>query len=104
MTEEQAPIEAAMDESEAKVQTVTVNGKTFRLSEKLTVAATYGISKAQKEEDLSGLIDATAKMVHVDDREDFIASILENEEMDMEGFSTLFGDALEKVTGRPLEQ
>lgn len=88
--------------------TIDVLGKKFRLASKLTVAATYGISKSQRDEDLAGLIDATAKMVHPDDRDAFVEFLLsdheDGQEIDMEDFGEIFKDALEKVTGRPLEQ
>lgn len=99
-------LEAA--EAEKNDHSVTVLGKPFRLTKKLTISATYGISKAQKEEDLAGLIDATAKLIHPEDRNAFLEHILsdqeDGEEIDMEDFSNIFKDALEKVTGRPLEQ
>lgn len=105
MTDETPPtdgLDAAIKEDDG--HTVTVKGNKYRLAEKLTVGATYGISKSQKDEDLAGLIDAAAKLVHEDEREGFLDAVLADEKLDMEEFSNIFKDALEKVTGRPLEQ
>lgn len=102
------PLEAAINEEEAKVPTIEILGKSFRLVDELTVPITYGIYKAQSEEDLSLLIDAMAKMVQYDDRNDFKDHILgdheDGKEITMEEFNEIFQEALQKVVGRPLEQ
>lgn len=108
MAEKKAPkdaLEAAIDES--KPQTFEVFGKTFEVVNKLTVPVLHRIYKAQREDDLSLLIDAVTKMVVPAQRAAFEEFILDgdaDEELGMEEFNDLFQDVLEKVVGRPLEQ
>lgn len=101
-------LEAAEAEASEKVETITVLGKSFRLVKELTVPITHGIYKAQREEDLSLLIDAVTKMVTHEDRRAFEDHILgdhdDGQEISMEDFTTVYTDALEKIAGRPLEQ
>lgn len=101
-------LETAIDETSEEVKTIEVLGKTFRLVKELTVPVTHGIYKAQREEDLSLLIDATVKMVLFDDRKAFLDHILgdheDGKEISMEDFNDIFQSALEGIVGRPLEQ
>lgn len=101
------PIDAAVVEAEGTEQSVTVLGKSFRLTKGFTAAAAYHLDKAQKEESLSGLVDAFAKIIHKEDRGDFLDHVLsepENgEEVSIDDFFDLFTDAIQKVTGRPLD-
>lgn len=108
MTEQpNTPLDAAVVEAEGTDQTVDVLGKTFRLTKGFTAAAAYGLDKAQKDESLSGLVDAFAKIIHRDDRDGFLEHVLgeptDGEEVSIDDFFNLFTDAIQKVTGRPLD-
>lgn len=102
------PADAAVVESDAKTHTVTVLGVTYPLAEKLTAKAGYRITKAQAEESLYGLVDGFSELIHKDKRQDFIDNILgdsdEAETLSLDDLFEHFTGALEKVTGRPLEQ
>lgn len=106
MSDEVTPLDAAVNEVAETFQEVELLGKKYRLTKDLTLAATYGIDKAQRDESLSELVDAFGKVVHKDDRKAFLESVLseDGEEISTEVFFEIFADALQKVTGRPLEQ
>jgi hypothetical protein len=100
-------LEAAVKEEAG--QAITVLGEKFPLVKKLTVLATHSIYKAQREEDLSLLIEAASNMVDKQHRKKFLDLLLsepdgDDEELTMEDFNDLFQDAIEKIGGRPLEQ
>lgn len=108
MTEQEStPLDAAVVEAEGTDQKVEVLGKTFRLTKGFTAAAAYGLDKAQREESLSGLVDAFAKIIAREDREGFLEHVLgepdDGEEVALDDFFNLFTDAVQKVTGRPLD-
>lgn len=101
------PLGAAVAEQAGEEKTVTVLGKTFRLTKDFSLAASYSLDKAQREESLSGLVDAFAKVIHKDDRAGFLEHVMsepdDGEEVSTEDFFNLFTDAIQKVTGRPLD-
>lgn len=106
--ENQTPIDAAVSEAKSEAQTVTVLGGTYRLVKGLSLVATYDLDKAQREESVSGLVDALSKVIHKDDRAEFVRVILSEPEGDeepiaLEDFFNIFSDALQKVAGRPLD-
>lgn len=108
MSEEpNTPIDAAVAEAENKDQKVNVLGKEFTLTKGFTTAAAYHLDKAQKEESLSGLVEAFAKIIDRKDRDSFLEHVLsepeDGEEVSLDDFFTLFTDAVQKVTGRPLD-
>lgn len=107
MTDQNTPLDAAVAEAADDAQTVDVLGKTFKLTKGFTAAAAYGLDKAQRDESLSGLVDAFAKIIAREDREGFLEHVLsepdDGEEISVEDFFEIFANAIQKVTGRPLD-
>jgi hypothetical protein len=112
-TPEQTPAptqyDAAAAEAAGSTPTITVLGKQFHLTKKLSASAVIELERSQKEESITSLLDALAKVVKKTEREDFVDLILsepedEDKTVGVEELVDIFTDALEKVGGRPLEQ
>lgn len=81
--------------------------KSYRLVDKLGLGASYYITKASAEENLHGLVDALAKLIHVDDRERFLHDVLSDEAekagLDLEAYMDAMNKAMEAIAARPLD-
>ena len=97
-------LEVAAKENEPK--TVEVLGRSFRLMTKLSLGASVQLDKAQRDEDIEGILNATSRLLVPDDRDGFLEFMLadgetEDETVDLDVFLEALGKAIEGVSGRP---
>ena len=87
---------------------VTVLGQSFQLTKKLSLGASVDLDRAQREEDIGGIVDATARLIVKSDRERFKEFMLsdgddDGDTVDLDTFLEALGAAIEGVAGRPTQ-
>lgn len=92
-------LEAAAADS--TIKNVTVLGKSFSLMSKLSLGASVDLDKAQREEDIGGIVHAASRLIVQEQREDFLKVMLENDNIDLDMFLDVMSDAMASVAGRP---
>jgi hypothetical protein len=112
-SEDVTQLEAAAEERKAetgtKSRTINIFGRDWKLVPKLSVFASLELDAAQKSEDLALVVKSFALVIAKSEREAFIEHAFSEPDSDDEyvGIEELvksFEDALEIISGRPLDK